>query len=129
MEMNGAPLEQILVSLRWLRHISTSSTEKDLQHRNGLVDIELRMISSCRIVLSEAVDGCICFTWKIQHGGDLEQSRPQDPKNVHNFLSTVRHLSWACGHGTEMLLILKKNYFWRWANIKPALVYCLVFAV
>ena len=40
-----------------------------------------------------------------------ERSRPQGPKNVHNFLMTVRPLSWACGHGTEMLLILK-NYFW-----------------
>ena len=66
---------------------------------------------SSRVVLSEAVDGCICFTRKIQHGGDWERSRPQGPKNVHNFLMTVRPLSWACGHGTEMLLILKKNYF------------------
>ena len=24
----------------------------------------------CRVILSEAVDGCICFTRKIQHGGD-----------------------------------------------------------
>ena len=66
----------------------------------------------CRVVLYEAVDGRICFTRKIQHGGDWERSRPQRPKNVHNFLMTVRPLSWACGHGTEMLLILKKNYFW-----------------
>ena len=40
----------------------------------------------CRVVLSEAVDGCICFTRKIQHGGDRERSRTQSPKNVHNFL-------------------------------------------
>ena len=53
-----------------------------------------------RVVLSEAVDSCICFTQKIQHGGDWQRSRPQWPKNVHNFLMTVRPLSWACGHGT-----------------------------
>ena len=69
----------------------------------------------CRVVFSEAVDGCICFTRKIQNGGDWERSRPrpQGPKNVHNFLTTVRPLSWACGHGTEMLLILK-NLFLTW---------------
>ena len=43
----------------------------------------------CRVVLSEAMDGCICFTRKIQHGGDWERSRPQGPKNVHNFLMTL----------------------------------------
>ena len=48
----------------------------------------------CRVVLSEAVDGCICFTRKIQHGGHRERS-----------------LSWACGHGTEMWLILKNPIF------------------
>ena len=32
------------------------------------------------------------------------------PKNFHNFLMTVRPLSWACGHGTEMLLILKQIF-------------------
>ena len=57
------------------------------------------------------MDGCICFTRKIQHGCDWERSRPQGPKNVHNFLLTVRPLSWACGHGTEMLLIQKKTFF------------------
>ena len=66
------------------------------------------LLCYCRVVLSEAVDGCIFFTQKIQHGGDWERSRPQGPKNVHNFLMTVRPLSWACGHGTELLLILKK---------------------
>ena len=35
---------------------------------------------------------------------------PQGPKNAHNFLMTVRPLSWACRHGTEMLLILKKLF-------------------
>ena len=66
------------------------------------------LLHSC-VGLSEAVDWCICFTRKIQHGGEWERSRPQGPKNVHNFLMTVRHLSWACGLGTEMLLILKKT--------------------
>ena len=51
------------------------------------------------------------FPEKIQHGGDWERSRPQGPKNVHSFLMTVRSLSWACGHRTEMLLILKKIIF------------------
>ena len=39
-------------------------------------------------VLSEAVDCCICFIremYVFQHDGDLEGSRPQGPKNVHNF--------------------------------------------
>ena len=35
------------------------------------------------------MDRCICFTQKIQHGGEWEQSWPQGPKNVHNFLVTV----------------------------------------
>ena len=51
------------------------------------------------------------FTRKIQHGGDWERSRPQGPKNVRNFLITVRPLFWACGHGTEMLLMIKKTIF------------------
>ena len=63
-----------------------------------------------RVVLSEAVDLCIYFTRKIQHGGDWERSRPQGPKNVHNFLMTVRLLSWAWERVAEILLILK-NYF------------------
>ena len=50
-------------------------------------------INTSRDVLSEAVDGCICFTRKIQHGGDQERSRPKGPKNAHNFLITVRPLS------------------------------------
>ena len=68
-----------------------------------------RSAAPCRVVPCEAVDGCICCTRKIQHGGDWERSRPQGPKNVHNFLMTVRPLSWSCGHGSEMLLILKKT--------------------
>ena len=68
------------------------------------------MVRFCHVGHSEAVDRCICFTRKILHGGDWERARPQGSKNVHNFLMTVRPLSWACGHGTEMLLILK-NYF------------------
>ena len=63
-----------------------------------------------RVVLSDIVDWCICFTRKIQHGGDWERSRPQGLKNVQNFLLNVRPLSWACGHGTEMLLILKELF-------------------
>ena len=57
------------------------------------------------------MDWCTCFTLKIQHGCDWERSRPQGPKNVYNFLMTVRPLSWACGHGTEMLLMLEKSIF------------------
>ena len=49
----------------------------------------------------------------FQHGGDWERSRPQGSKNVHTFLMTLRPLSWACGHGTEMLLILKKLFLTR----------------
>ena len=64
--------------------------------------------NTSHVVLSEAVDGCICFSRKIQHGGDWQRSRPQGPKNVHNFLMTSE---WACGYGTEMLLILKKTIF------------------
>ena len=66
-----------------------------------------------RVVLSEAVDWCICFIRKIQHGGDWERSPPQGPKNVHNFLMTVQPLSRASGHGTEILQILKKHIFDR----------------
>ena len=47
----------------------------------------------------------------LAHGGDWERTRSQGPKNVHNFLMTVRPLSWAYGHETEMLLILKKTIF------------------
>ena len=67
-----------------------------------------RLISP--VVLFEAVDWCICFTRKIQHGGDWKRSRPQGPKNVHNFLLTVRPPSRARGHGTKLLLILKKIF-------------------
>ena len=79
--------------------------------------------TACRTVLSEAVDWCICFTRKIQHGCDRERSRPQGPKNVHNFLMTARPLSWACGHGTEMLLILKKLFLtWKLPDISDMTV-------
>ena len=77
------------------------------------MSILILLCTLCCIVLSEAADECICFTRKIQYGGDCERFRPQGPKNVHNFLLTVRPLSWACGHRTEMLLILKK-LFWTW---------------
>ena len=66
----------------------------------------------------KAVDWCICFTRKIQHCDDWERSRPQGQKNVHNFLLTVRPLSWACEHGAEMLLILKKLFSnWLFSDI------------
>ena len=39
-------------------------------------------------------------------------------ENDHNFLMTVRPLSWACGHATEMLLILKKIFStWIFSDI------------
>ena len=38
-------------------------------------------------------------------------SNPRVRKIVLIFLMTVRPLSWACGNGTEMLLILKKKKF------------------
>ena len=52
-------------------------------------------------------------TWR-----NWERSRPQGPKNVHDFLMTVRPLSWACGNGTEMLPILKKLFLtWLFSDI------------
>ena len=89
--------------LEWLTWIM-------MQMRAWLFYIHTMQPNPCRVVLSEAVDGCICFTRETPHGGDWERSRPQGSKNVHNFLMTVRPLSWACGHGTEMLLILKKYF-------------------
>ena len=44
--------------------------------------------SPSRVVLSEAVDWCICYIRKILHGGDSERSQPQGPKNVHNFATS-----------------------------------------
>ena len=39
-------------------------------------------------------------------------------ENFHNFLMSVRPLSWACGHGNEMLLILKKIFStWLFSDI------------
>ena len=73
--------------------------------------IHICAAAASRFVLLEAVDWCICFILKIQHGGDWERSRPQGPKNVYNCLMTVRPLSWAFGHETELLLILKKTIF------------------
>ena len=99
-----APLFRVSGSLSILKLLTQSG--------DALPEVKpMRLYGTFRVVLSEAVDGCICFTWNIQHGCDWERSRPQGPKNVNNFLMTVRPLSWACGHGTEMLLI-KKNYFW-----------------
>ena len=63
------------------------------------------MLRVFRVVLFRAVDWCSCFTRKIQHGGDWERPRPQARKNFHNFLLTVRTLSWACDLVPEMLLI------------------------
>ena len=59
-------------------------------HQNTAFGIEMSKQSqvthwACRVVLSEAVDECICFTREIQHGSDEERSQPQGPKNVHNF--------------------------------------------
>ena len=56
----------------------------------------------------------IRFTWKnqvFQHGGDWEWSWPQAPKNVHNYLITVRKKSWAYDLVAEMLMILKNIFF------------------
>ena len=64
-----------------------------------------------RDVFSVAVDCCIRFTRKIQHGGDWEWSRPQGQNNVHNFLMIVRKMSWACDIVAEMLLIQKTWLF------------------
>ena len=58
---------------------------------------------SSRTVLSEALDWCIFFTKKIQHGGDWERSRPQGSKNVHNFLTNL--------NDAKMLLMLKNTIF------------------
>ena len=57
------------------------------------------------------------YSWKNQHGGDWEQSRPQGPKNVHNFLLTVRPLSWACGHVTKCYWFLKNYLTWLLPDI------------
>ena len=70
----------------------------------------------CRVVLSKALEGCICFTRKCQHGGDWERSRPQGPKNVNNFLMTVRLLSWSCGLGTEIFDPINPRYFPIWQS-------------
>ena len=81
--------------------------------------------SGAGLVIRWRSSSCTCSCWcplrgrvlmyllypKIQHGSDWERSRPQGPKNAHDFLMTLRPLIWACGHGTEMLLILKKNNF------------------
>ena len=45
----------------------------------------------------------------FQHGGDWERFRSQGLKNVHNFLMTVRKMSWACDIVAKMLLIQKKT--------------------
>ena len=39
-----------------------------------------------------------------------ERSRPQGLKNVHNFLMTVREMSWVCDIVAKMLLIKKKLF-------------------
>ena len=69
--------------------------------------------AGCRVVLSEAVDGCISFTRKNPTWRWLRAVSDPDPKVREMsiiFYLTVRPLSWACGHGTEMLLILKKLF-------------------
>ena len=47
--------------------------------------------------------------------------RPQGLKNVHNFLMTVRKMSWACDIVAKMLLIRKKIYFLRYD--RPTILY------
>ena len=68
------------------------------------------LLHICRGTLSVAVDWCIWYTRKMHHGSDWERSRPHGQRNVHNFSMTVRPTSYACGHATEMLLILKKYF-------------------
>ena len=51
-----------------------------------------------------------CFYPKKSSWRRLRAIWPQDPKNVHYFLITVRPVSWACGHETKMLLLLKKLF-------------------
>ena len=45
----------------------------------------------------------------FQHGGDWERSRTQGPKNVKNFLTIVRKMSWACDLVANMSLIKTKS--------------------
>ena len=47
------------------------------------------------VVLSEAVDWCICFTRKVQHGSGWEYSRPKVQNITINFLMTVPCGLWA----------------------------------
>ena len=39
-------------------------------YRSSGIGTHFSHLSGCRVVLSEAVDGYICFTRNIQHGGD-----------------------------------------------------------
>ena len=102
---NSHPLE---VVSRW--RDSQLQVSENLSYQMKRAYTDSSRLSGSRVVHFEAVDWCICFTRKIQHGGDWERSRPQGPKNVSNFLMTVRPFSWACGNKTEMLLILKKLF-------------------
>ena len=61
-------------------------------------------------VHSEAVDWCICYTRKIQHGGDWERSRPQGPKNMYITFNDCATSNLSMRAWTEMLLILKKRF-------------------
>ena len=36
----------------------------------GIAKVQQMYLNDSHVVLSEAVDWCICFTRKIQHGGD-----------------------------------------------------------
>ena len=70
------------------------------------------------------VDSRFRFTRKMnvfKHCGDWERSRPQGPKNAHNFLMTVRNIRWACDRVAEILLILI-NLFSTWL-IEASLIY------
>ena len=75
------------------------------------------------------MDGCICFTRKIQHDGDWERSCPQGPKNVPNFLMTVQPLSWAWSwnvtDSTKLILLWLLPDIFRYDSSKkcPTILY------
>ena len=73
--------------------------------------------------------GWMYLLYPKKHGCDWEWSRPHGPKNLHSLLMNVRPLSWACGHVSEMLLILRK-YFWPdYAPIFPKKCPTILYAV
>ena len=74
----------------------------------------------CRVVLSEAVDECIYFIRKIQHGGDWERSPPQGPKNVHIILMTdlsMRAWNWNVTDSKKTIFdLITPRYFPIWQS-------------